>query len=373
MTKRNNARELYVGVISGTSVDGLDVALLDTAHEIRFIASETLVFPVQLRSELLSLGQGEEDTLDRLGTIDRVLGSFIAHSVLDFLKSQNLQAADIEAIGSHGQTVRHRPDAPEPFTWQIGDPNMITEITNITTVADFRRRDMAASGQGAPLVPRFHEALFRVVDEDRTILNVGGISNLTTLGADSGIAISGFDAGPGNALMDAWCALKIGKPYDADGEWAASGKVSATLLARLLADPYLHKSPPKSTGREHYNLDWLQPQLPASLLAQDVQRTLLEFTVVAIVEAITRWAATTQRLILCGGGRLNSRLLEGLRALLEFPVNTTEDYGYDGDAIEAGAFAWLAQRTLSGLTGSAGSVTGASGDRILGGVYIAGR
>jgi len=373
VTKRNNARELYIGVISGTSVDGLDIALLDMAAEITFIASETLEFPVQLRSELLALGQGDQDNLDRLGTADRVLGSFIAHAVLDFLKSQNLQTTDIIAIGSHGQTVRHRPDAADPFTWQIGDPNLIAEVTHITTVADFRRRDMAASGQGAPLVPPFHAALLRVADEDRAILNIGGISNLTTLPGDPGIAISGFDTGPGNALMDAWCAAQLGKPYDADGVWAASGKVSAGLLADLMTDPYLQRPPPKSTGREHYNLNWLQSRLPGNLAAEDVQQTLLEFTVVAITEAVANWAAATQRLILCGGGRLNPVLVYRLRGLLEVPVNTTEDYGYDGDAIEAGAFAWLAQRCLAGLTGSASSVTGASGDRVLGGVYSAGR
>ncbi len=372
MTTKKSERPLYVGAITGTSVDGLDVALVDVSGPIAFIAGETLTFPNALRRELLALGQPGSDDLDQLGEADRALGYFIGHGILDFLEARNLSPTDITAIGSHGQTVRHRPDAAQPFTWQIGDPNMIAEVTHITTVADFRRRDMTAGGQGAPLVPRFHEALFRHADEDRAILNIGGISNLTTLMADPDIDITGFDTGPGNALMDVWCEQHTGKPYDVDGALAAKGSVAEPLLQQLLSDPYLHKAPPKSTGREYYNLNWLQSRLSKTAPpTQDVQRTLLEFTAVSITGAMANWAASARRLIVCGGGRANPLLLNRLRTSLAMPVDTTEDHGYDGDMIEAAAFAWLAHRRLAGLTGSAGSVTGARGDRVLGAIYPA--
>ncbi len=371
MTTEKTERQLYVGVISGTSVDGLDVALVDVSSRIAFIAGETLAFPDALRDKLLALGQPGSDDLDQLGETDRELGYFIGNGILEFLKAHNLSPTDITAIGSHGQTVRHRPDATHPFTWQIGDPNMIAEVTRVTTIGDFRRRDMTAGGQGAPLVPRFHEALFRLADESRAILNIGGISNLTTLMADPSIDITGFDTGPGNALMDVWCEVKTGKPYDTDGAMAAEGSVDQPLLQQLLSDPYLRRSPPKSTGREYYNLAWLKAQMPLGQPAQDVQRTLLEFTAVSIEGAMANWAAGTQRLIVCGGGRANPLLLDRLRALLAIPVDTAEDHGYDGDMIEAAAFAWLAQRRLAGLSGNAGSVTGASGERVLGAIYSA--
>ncbi len=371
MTKDQAERQLYVGAITGTSVDGLDIALVDVSGTIAFIAGETLAFPANLRHELLALGQPGSDDLDQLGEVDRALGHFIGQGILSFLKSHKFAPTDITAIGSHGQTVRHRPDAAQPFTWQIGDPNMIAEVTRVTTVADFRRRDMSAGGQGAPLVPRFHEALFRLADEDRAILNIGGISNLTMLTADPAIDITGFDTGPGNALMDVWCEAQTGNPYDVDGAMAAKGSVDDALLQQLLSDPYLSRPPPKSTGREHYNLDWLKSQLSRTATAQDVQRTLLEFTAVSIEGALATWAASAQRLIVCGGGRANPLLLNRLRTLLTIPVDTAEDHGYDGDMIEAAAFGWLAHLRLAGLAGSAGSVTGADGNRILGAIYSA--
>jgi anhydro-N-acetylmuramic acid kinase len=362
-------RHLYLGAISGTSVDGLDLALLEINDSIRFIAAETLPLPDKLRSRLLTLGQPENDNLDDLGTADAALGRFIAEAALEFLATHGVNPNAVRALGSHGQTVRHRPDQQHPFTWQIGDPNLIAELTGITTVADFRRRDMAAGGQGAPLVPRFHDALFRRTKESLAILNIGGISNLSLLPADASQAIIGFDCGPGNALMDSWCQQHQSRPFDHGGAWAATGTVIEPLLKDLLSDSYLQRNPPKSTGREHYNLRWLQPRLPASADPADVQRTLLELTAQSIREALHNWGSFCQRLVVCGGGRLNQRLLVRLAELADIPVTTSEDHGYDGDGIEAAAFAWLAQRRLDMTTGSAGSVTGADGDRILGGVY----
>ena len=362
----------YLGTISGTSVDGLDIALLEIGNQVRFVDIHTAPFTSALSTNLLELGQPGGDSLERLGEADRVLGEFIGKSILSFLADTGYRVRDILAIGSHGQTVRHRPDGAHPFTWQIGDPNVIAELTGITTVADFRRRDMAAGGQGAPLVPRFHEVLFHDPTQRRAILNVGGISNLTLLGKTPGSALTGFDCGPGNALLDAWCLQHQGETYDAAGAWGAGGQVNTTLLSRLLADPYLARNPPKSTGREHYNLTWLYPLLADLALApRDVQRTLLEFTAAAVKAAIQTWAGEHERLIVCGGGRHNTCLMGLLGAHLSIPVVPSETLGFDGDAIEAGAFAWLARQTLHGACGSAGSVTGAAGDRVLGGIYSA--
>ncbi len=363
---RKAPAELYVGTISGTSVDGLDIALVDLCDGIRFVAAATTPLPAALRTTLLDLGQPGGDGLDAVGAADRALGEFIARAVLEFLTTRGIDSQSIRAIGSHGQTVRHRPDTPHPFTCQIGDPNCIAEHTGITTVADFRRRDMAAGGQGAPLVPPFHAALFAVPDEARAVLNIGGISNFTLLD-DTGVR--GFDCGPGNALLDSWCLAHQGKAFDADGRWAAGGTLLDDLLGQLLEDPFLHRHPPKSTGREHYNLAWLEPQLPREASLRDVQRTLLEFTAVSIDRARRAWAPTQQRVIVCGGGRLNPLLMDRLAALCDVPVAASEAHGVDGDAIEAAAFAWLARQRLTQAPGSAAAVTGAAGDRVLGAVY----
>ena len=362
--------KLYVGTITGTSVDGLDVALVDLSDGIKLIAASTTEFPAALRSTLLALGQPGSDNLDEIGGVDAALGAFTGKAILAFLERQGVASGQVAAIGSHGQTIRHRPDQAHPFTWQIGDPNQIAEITGITTVADFRRRDMAAGGQGAPLVPAFHEALFRTASESRVLLNVGGISNITLLRAEPEIAVTGFDTGPGNALMDSWHAAHRQGPYDEGGNWARTGEVAADLLAALLSDPYLDREPPKSTGREVFNLAWLEQQAELSRWQpQDVQRTLLEFTAASVAEALCRWASTAGRLVVCGGGRKNGFLMERLAELTDLPVEESEQLGFDGDAMEAAAFAWLAARRLESLPGNAAAVTGASGPRVLGAVY----
>ncbi len=361
---------LYVGAITGTSVDGLDLALLEIDSRIRFAASETVDLPQDLRDELIRLGQPGQNEIDRLGAADAKLGSAIGRAINEFLANQGVDRQAVSAIGSHGQTVRHRPDGADPFTLQIGDPNRIAEATGITCVADFRRRDMAAGGQGAPLVPPFHAALFGASGERRIVLNIGGISNVTVLPSDPRDAITGFDTGPGNCLMDGWISQCRSVPYDRNGDWAGEGSPSPALLAAMLADPYASRTPPKSTGREYYNLDWLSRHPEAGQLSDaDVQATLLEFTARSIADAADRWGGRAERWLVCGGGRHNLRLMERLAKLASCPVETTDAHGVDGDALEAGAFAWLAHQTMAGLAGNAPGVTGASGERVLGGIY----
>lgn len=358
----------FIGAISGTSVDGLDLALLECDDERLTIRNATTTpLPSDLAEALIALMQPAPDEIERLGNADTVLGHFIGQAINQFLTTLGLAASDISAIGSHGQTVRHRPDTAAPFTLQIGDPNQIAEVTGIRTVADFRRRDMAAGGQAAPLVPPFHEALFRDNAECRVVLNIGGISNITVLAP--GCSPIGFDTGPGNALMDAWIRDQRNEPFDRGASWAATGTVQASLLASLCSDPYLTQPPPKSTGKELYNLAWLTPQLSSEQPA-DVQRTLAEFTVVSIADAVARWAPDATRLLVCGGGRLNPLLMQGLSEhLTHMSVGVTDDVDVDGDGLEAAAFAWLAYQRLNHRPGNAPTVTGARGERLLGGVY----
>ncbi|MEE4282837.1 MAG: anhydro-N-acetylmuramic acid kinase [Pseudomonadales bacterium] len=371
MTAQTTQR--YLGCISGTSVDGLDIALVevDTDNQVSIGSASTTAFPQALQETLLALGQPGADDLDLLGRSDAALGAFIGHALIQFMDAHDIDRGSITAVGSHGQTVRHRP--PEPahdygFTTQIGDPNYIAEITGLMTVADFRRRDMAAGGQGAPLVPPFHQVLFGQSEQATVVLNIGGISNISILGNTP----SGFDTGPGNALMDAWCALHTGHNYDQDGRWARTGKIDQHLLRALLTDPYFALPPPKSTGREYFNLKWLTPHLEQTNAgAADVQATLVAFTAECTVEAINRWAPDTQSLVVCGGGRLNSALMQALEQRCEAQVLPSEAHGIGGDDIEAALFGWLAHQRLQGLIGSEPAVTGARSGRVLGAIYPA--
>lgn len=368
----------YVGVMTGTSMDGLDVAALDTdCSPPAIIAASTVPLPSELAHSLAGLAAPGDGEIDRLGVVDAALGEFIGRSVLDCLASWDIAVNDVRAIGSHGQTVRHRPAAERPFTLQIGDPNRIAEITGIDTVADFRRRDMAAGGQGAPLVPLFHEALFRDRARHRVVLNIGGIANATILPAQTS-AVTGFDTGPGNALLDAWSRHCRDAPYDRDGVWATAGRVVTPLLAVLQRDPFVHASPPKSTGRETYHLDYVlraEQQATRSvdaISATDVQATLAEFTAWSIAFAIRRWGPGSGDIVVCGGGRHNADLMGRLgHHLSDFDLATSDDLGVDGDALEAAAFAWFAHRTLVGKPSNAPAVTGASGSRILGAIHTA--
>jgi anhydro-N-acetylmuramic acid kinase len=367
---------LYIGCISGTSVDGLDVALisLDSQESVKIIDASTIKMPVRLREQLLNLGvpglgiPGQDD-LDVVGQCDIDLGVFIGTSLRSFLETHKLSPGQITAIGSHGQTVRHRPPdqvRPLGFTTQIGDPNQIAEITGVQTVADFRRRDMAAGGHGAPLVPPFHQKLFQHVAANTVVLNIGGISNISILGSPT----TGFDTGPGNALMDNWSARHLGKAFDEGGAWGASGHMDQTLLAHCLADPYLILAPPKSTGREYFNLAWLEQHLAnANLDPADVQATLCEYTALCTTNALQQWAPDTEVLVVCGGGRLNGALMQRLQEHTQAKVCASEAFDIDGDSIEAALFGWLAHRTLSGQSGNEPAVTGAADYRVLGAVY----
>ncbi|MCY3810334.1 MAG: anhydro-N-acetylmuramic acid kinase [Gammaproteobacteria bacterium] len=365
----------YVGVMTGTSMDGLDVALLETdTSPPAVVAVSTVPLPSELARALARLVVPGDGEIDRLGVADAALGEFIGQSVLDCLASWDIAVTEVRAIGSHGQTVRHRPTADRPFSLQIGDPSRIAEITGIDTVADFRRRDVAAGGQGAPLVPLFHEVLFRNQARHRVVLNIGGIANATMLPAQTS-AVTGFDTGPGNALLDAWSRHCRDEPYDRDGAWAAGGQVMAPLLAVLQRDPFVHASPPKSTGKETYHLGYVQRAGQHAMHdhdAIDVQATLAEFTAWSIAFALRRWGPESGDVVVCGGGRHNADLMGRLgRHLDDFDLATSDDLGVDGDALEAAAFAWFAHRTLLGKPSNAPAVTGASGDRVLGAIHTA--
>lgn len=367
--------ELYLGLMSGTSLDGIDAAVVDlSARTPRVIAAHTHPYAAELRSELLTLAQGgSSEEVELLGRLDRWLGELFAEAALALLHQHNLAPGAIRAIGSHGQTVRHRPAGPAPFTLQIADPNLIAERTGITTVADFRRRDMAAGGQGAPLVPAFHASCFRDPREDRAVLNLGGMANLTLLPADPQQPVRGFDTGPGNVLLDAWIGRQRGETCDRNGAWASSGRTHPSLLDRLLQDEYFSAPPPKSTGREQFNLAWLERRLAGiECTPQDVQATLVALTAETITRGLRDTAPRTQRMLVCGGGVHNVALMTALDTRLpDVKVESTATHGLDPDWIEAAAFAWMARETLAGHPSNVPSVTGACGPRILGGIYRA--
>ena len=366
----------YVGLMSGTSMDGIDAALADIAADgtFRLVATLSHPWPAELEQQLRKLALPGEDEIDRLGAADAHAGEVLGTAVMELLRSAGIRPDAVEAIGSHGQTVRHRPGASHPFTLQIGDPNRLAAHTRITTISDFRRRDMAVGGQGAPLAPAFHKAVFGSSSENRIILNIGGIANLTWLPSDSQEKVIGFDSGPGNRLMDDWIARCKGERYDQEGAWASTGKVSVELLERLLTEPYFRQPAPKSTGTESFNLEWLAGLgggLDTTLAAEDVQATLLELTAVTITDAVRNLPATT-RLLTCGGGARNDRLMVRIAELLPgIETGTTATAGIDPDWVEAAAFAWLAWRTMNRLDGNLPEVTGAREAVILGGIYPA--
>ena len=368
-----HTRDLYIGLMSGTSIDSIDAALVDFGGAApQLLAQHNHPISAQLKQQILSLCQPGDNELDRMGELDRALGAHFADAALAVLRQSNYQADQIRAIGSHGQTVRHRPPGTRewPFTLQIGDPNTIAERTGITTVADFRRRDIAANGQGAPLAPAFHQAVFHSTVNERFVVNIGGMANVTHL-PTQGQAI-GFDTGPGNVLMDAWIGRHLGHEFDRDGEWAAQGHSIAPLVSRLLDHPFFRQAPPKSTGRETFHLDWLleslQDQPPI-----DVQASLLELSARSIADCIQPLSQTTaSEIYLCGGGAYNRQLLVRLQQLLpQHRVETTMALGLAPEWVEAAAFAWLARQTQGRLSGNLPAVTGADKPVILGGVYVA--
>lgn len=359
----------FVGLMSGTSIDGIDAALvaIDERGHAQLKASHALPYRHEMRQQLLALAQPGGNEIARLGSLDRQLGEAFARAALAVMAAGHVDAADVRAIGSHGQTVRHHPNDPQPFTLQIGDPNTIAEQTGVTVVADFRRRDVAAGGQGAPLAPAFHHAMFGEPATTTAVVNIGGVANVSIIDANDNV--TGFDTGPGNSLMDAWIGRCQDQRFDADGHWAATGHVDQSLLKAALTDPYFARSAPKSTGPEHFNLAWLG-NLLEPLKPEDVQRTLLEITAVSIAQALE--SATPKRVAICGGGAQNGILMARLKELLSpAVVITTESLGIHPDWVEAAAFAWFAYRTLAGLPANEPAVTGASGYRVLGAIYPA--
>ncbi|MFC5583324.1 anhydro-N-acetylmuramic acid kinase [Rhodanobacter terrae] len=371
----NDAKALYLGLISGTSADSIDAVLVDFARGApQVLAIHTHPWPPVLRKRILALAQGEAALdLDAFGRLDVEIGRCFADAALQLLEQSGTPADAVRAIGSHGQTLRHRPGGDYPFTLQLGDPTTIAERCRIDVVADFRRADVAAGGQGAPLLPALHAMLLARPGHARVVLNLGGIANITVLGAEG--SVRGFDTGPANGLLDAWCLRHRGEPFDRDGMFAASGRLDADLLDALLADDYFALPPPKSTGREHFHLDWLAMHAPlAGLDPADVQTTLLELSARSIAEAIAQHAPGADEVLVCGGGVHNGALMRRLGQLLApRALHSTARHGIDPDFLEATAFAWLARQRLLGLPGNLPAVTGAHGPRVLGAIYSAPR
>ena len=367
--------ELYLGLMSGTSMDGIDAVLAEFRdHSFRrVVAAHTTRYPAALRRRLLRVAQDRE-ALDPLEfcELDQAVARTFARAAGMLLSRRPREARRVRAIGSHGQTVFHEPEAK--FSLQLGDPNLIAALTALTTVADFRRRDLALGGQGAPLVPGFHHAVFASPRESRCVVNIGGIANVTIIPGADADRVRGFDTGPGNGLLDEWSSAHGRGAFDRGGRWAASGACDARLLEALLEDPYFGRKPPKSTGRGAFNLRWARRRFPrlGRLQGASVQRTLLELTARTIADAVARHAPSTRRVLVCGGGVHNTQLMRRLRELLSPRlVQDTGAYGLDPMHVEGAAFAWLAMRAIRGLPGNVPAVTGASRPAVLGGVYPA--
>ncbi len=357
--------------MSGTSMDGIDavVASFDPPG-VTIHGTCTKAYPEDLKDALhAAIRQPLDVPLDTSGELDRRVGECFRDAALAVVTAADIDFDNIIAIGSHGQTLRHQPNADEPFSLQIGNAGIIAAGTNTTTVANFRRADILAGGQGAPLVPPFHEYLFHSRKSDRVVANIGGIANITVLPARASEVI-GFDTGPGNGLMDAWVARHRGTAFDVNGQWAASGTVNDTLLRKFLADPYFELPPPKSTGFEYFNPLWLRSFNLDRLDAVDVHATLCELSAVSIADSVNRHAADTQEIFVCGGGAHNVELMRRLsRQLPDAAVTSTAAVGLDPDWVEAAAFAWLAMRTVNGETGNLPSVTGAAHKVVLGDIH----
>ena len=365
--------ELFIGLMSGTSMDGIDAVLADfSVNPPSILAHKTTPYPDALRHDLSKLGNSEHRGAEKQAELDEQLGRLFVDAVLELLDDADVAAKDIVAIGSHGQTIWHEPDGPTPYSLQIGNAKIIAKCTGIKTVADFRNNDIKAGGQGAPLVPPFHHAVFHTTAENRVALNIGGIANITVLPKSPAQDVTGFDTGPGNGLMNSWTERNLKQAFDENGQWAASGKVHTVLLNSLLTDPYFQKAPPKSTGREYFNIEWLDRHL-SNLPAQspeDIQATLCELTAASIANAISRYAPDTGKVLVCGGGVHNNTLMQRLSSLMnQAVVESTEAHGINPDLVEATAFAWIAQQTINDKPGNLPSVTGARKAVVLGKIY----
>lgn len=356
---------LYIGLMSGTSLDGIDAVLVDFTPSLQILDCLEIKIPHTIKEEIRALNSPCDNELVRSLILDRQLAYLFAEACHQLLQQAGTQSQVITAIGSHGQTLRHAPDGPDGYSLQIGDGNTLAEETGICVVNNFRGRDIAAGGQGAPLVPAFHQAVFGDREENRAIVNIGGMANVSFLNSDG--SLSGFDTGPGNVLMDSWCQQHLKQEFDHNGSWAKSGKYIPKLLRHMLAEPFFQQPPPKSTGRELFDRHWLKPLLQdCNYAAADIQATLLELTAHSISNAVKQHC---DAVYLCGGGAYNLYLTQRIAELSGKPTTTTEQLGIKPEWIEAAAFAWLAKQTLEGLSGNAPSATGSNGQRILGAVY----
>ena len=357
--------ELYIGVMSGTSLDGIDVALceIDSIH-CKLITADEYPFDSELKREILEIIEGTT-TLKQVGTIDKKLGLAFAHAVNRFVREKDLNLKDITAIGLHGQTLWHETHNEFPFSMQLGDASTVVANTGMKVVTDFRSMDVANGGEGAPFAPAFHQQLFSGFDEKVAVLNIGGMANITILGDN----LQGWDTGCGNVLLDMWIQKSKGVPYDEDGEFARSGEVNQDLLNAMLRDDYFNKFPPKSTGREYFNETWFANHLPIfnSIKDEDIQRTLLELTAKTVSNDVKN--SDTQLLIICGGGTKNSFLMQRISELCEIKVMPSDKFGVSSTYMEAMAFAWFAYKRMHNEKVELSSVTGASKDSILGGIY----
>lgn len=363
---------LYLGLMSGTSMDAVDAALVRFDGDAPLlIAHHKQPLPPEVKSTISRLATGKPCAVSVIGTLDAQLGEHFADAVLALLTATKISPREVTAIGSHGQTLFHSPSTKPAYSWQIGDPNIIAERTGITTIADFRRRDMAAGGQGAPLVPAFHQAVFGKTGMPRAVVNIGGIANVTLLPGD-GTATRGFDTGPGNCLLDAWCEQHLGQSFDDGGKWGSGGEINEMLLQQLLADAYFSTAPPKSSGREYFNVEWLT-QRPFKDSPQNIQATLCTLTAESIAMAIKQHQPATREVFVCGGGAHNGALMQQLAIRLgtQIGLDTTTALGVDPGWVEAMAFAWLAKQTLEHRPGNLPAVTGAQRPVILGGIYWA--
>ncbi|MCS5588171.1 MAG: anhydro-N-acetylmuramic acid kinase [Porticoccaceae bacterium] len=367
-----SAANIFIGLMSGTSVDAVDAVAVDFADDkFSWIGSHSQTIADNLKQDILRLCHSDADRVQLLAETDHRLGKLYAATSLALLDKLGLEASQIAAIGCHGQTVRHAAPTEHsiPFSLQIGDANILAANTGIAVVADFRRKDMALGGQGAPLVPAFHRQMFASAEKNRVIVNIGGIANITSLPTDN--SCTGFDTGPGNMLMDLWSQTHLGTAYDHNGDWAASGSANRELLQQLKCDDFFAQPAPKSTGRELFNRDWLNTQLSGytNLPPEDIQATLLALTVETICEAIDGLGNPVQEAYICGGGAFNKALMAGLKQLLP-AVAATEALGIAPNWVEACAFAWLAKQRIEHKAGNLAAVTGAKRETILGAVYL---
>ena len=361
-----NNSSLLFGVMSGTSLDGIDIVLINqNSKTLKIIEFIQIPYKMSIKKEFLSLHTEQHSDLERSIHLSLFHAKITANGIKNILKKYKLHTKDIKCIGYHGQTIRHYPQSG--YSIQLGNANLLAELTNITVVSDFRNRDIVAGGQGAPLVPAFHNEFFFKKNKNRIIINIGGISNITCLPANK--KIIGFDCGPGNILLDIWVKIQRNKNFDNQGRWAKSGKLIEDLLLNFQKDPFFKKRPPKSTGRELFNIDWLNKFDIKNYPPEDIQRTLLELTAVTINVSIKKFCSSTNEIYICGGGSKNKFLIERLEAVTGVNIDTTDKLNIPSQQVEAIAFAWLAKKCIQKQSNNSPTITGSSGSKILGAIH----